>query len=63
MLPSAIEESAKIIEGKQTSDEKYMGEVHKTVDARNLSCPIPIVKSREALKSMKINQVLEKSAW
>jgi tRNA 2-thiouridine synthesizing protein A len=55
----SLKDSAKIIEEKQDLDEKYIGEVDKTLDARNLSCPIPIVKSREVLKVMKINQVLE----
>ena len=57
--PESLKDTAKKIEGKQTPDEKYVGEIHKTVNARNLSCPIPIVKSREAIKSLKINQVLE----
>jgi tRNA 2-thiouridine synthesizing protein A len=34
-------------------------EVHKTLDVRGLSCPMPILKSRIALKELKINQVLE----
>lgn len=34
-------------------------EVHKTLDARGLSCPMPILKSRIALKELEINQVLE----
>ena len=33
--------------------------VHKTLDARGLSCPMPILKSRVALKELQINQVLE----
>ena len=55
----SLKGTAKIIEGKQDLDEIYIGEVDKTLDARNLSGPIPIVKSREVLKAMKINQVLE----
>ena len=36
-----------------------MTEVHHTLDARNLSCPMPVLKSKKALKSLEINQVLE----
>lgn len=54
-----LKDTTKIIEGTQPLDEKYEGKVHKTIDVRNFNCPIPIVKSREALKAMKINQVLE----
>ena len=39
--------------------EAYEGEVHKTVDARGLFCPQPILKSKNQLKSMKIDQILE----
>jgi tRNA 2-thiouridine synthesizing protein A len=52
-------DSAKMIQGSQPLDVKFMCEIHKTVDARNFSCPIPIVKSRKALKTLKINEVLE----
>ncbi len=36
-----------------------MDEVHKTLDARNLTCPLPVLKARKALKELEINQVLE----
>ncbi|MFX0095093.1 MAG: sulfurtransferase TusA family protein [Candidatus Hodarchaeota archaeon] len=36
-----------------------MTKIHKTVDARKFSCPVPILKSRKALKALKIDQVLE----
>ena len=36
-----------------------MTKVHKTLDARGLSCPMPILKSMKAIKKMRINQVLE----
>ena len=36
-----------------------MVKVDKTIDARGLVCPMPILKSRKAIKKMKINQVLE----
>ncbi len=41
------------------SEEKYMGEIHKTVDARNLSCPKPVLMSKKALGKLDIGQVLE----
>ncbi len=55
--PGPLKGRAKIIEGKQPLDEEC--EVHHTLDVRNFVCPIPILKSREALKALKINQVLE----
>jgi TusA-related sulfurtransferase len=36
-----------------------MTKVHKRLDARGLSCPMPILKSRIAIKQLRINQVLE----
>ena len=36
-----------------------MTKVHKTLDAWGLSCPMPILKSRIAIKKLGINQVLE----
>ena len=36
-----------------------MGEIHKTVDARNLSCPKPVLMSKKALGKLDIGQVLE----
>ena len=33
--------------------------IHKTLDAKGLSCPMPILKSRIAIKKLEINQVLE----
>ena len=36
-----------------------MSEVHKTLDVRNLSCPMPVLKSKKALKELEISQVLE----
>ncbi len=50
---------AKIIEGNQHSDKNPNIKINKSLDARNLSCPLPILKSRKALKALKINQVLE----
>ena len=36
-----------------------MSEVHKTLDARNLSCPMPVLKSKKALNEIQIGQILE----
>ncbi|MHA1993920.1 MAG: sulfurtransferase TusA family protein [Candidatus Hodarchaeales archaeon] len=36
-----------------------MSVAHKTLDARGLSCPMPVLKSKKALKEMDIGQVLE----
>jgi tRNA 2-thiouridine synthesizing protein A len=57
--PSTFKENAKIIDEKQPLEEKYSGEVHRTVNARNLSCPGPILKSKKALKDLEVGQVLE----
>ena len=57
--PRSLKYKAKKIEGKQPSDEKPNIEVHKILDARYLCCPLPILKSKKALKALKINQVLE----
>jgi len=32
---------------------------NETLDARGLSCPMPIVKSMQAIKKIKVGQVLE----
>ncbi|MCE7748485.1 MAG: sulfurtransferase TusA family protein [Candidatus Heimdallarchaeota archaeon] len=37
----------------------YIGEVKKTVDARGLSCPGPILNSKKAIMKLKVGQVLE----
>jgi len=36
-----------------------MTKVDKTVDARGVSCPMPIMRSMKAIKTIKVNQVLE----
>ena len=36
-----------------------MTKVNRTVDARGLSCPMPIVRSMKAIKKIRVNQVLE----
>jgi len=33
--------------------------VNKTVDARGLNCPLPITKSMQAIKKIRVGQVLE----
>lgn len=36
-----------------------MTKVNKTLDARGLSCPMPITKSMQAIKMIRFGQVLE----
>ncbi len=36
-----------------------MSKVNKTVDARGLNCPMPITKSMQAIKKIRVGQVLE----
>ncbi|MHA1110090.1 MAG: sulfurtransferase TusA family protein [Promethearchaeota archaeon] len=55
----SIKDRAKQKEKNQPLSEKYAGGVHKTLDVLNLSCPTPILKSKKALKALKIGQVLE----
>jgi len=57
--PDYLEDNAKIAGGKQSIDEESPHEVHHTLDVRNLSCPIPVLKSRKTLKTLKKGQVLE----
>ncbi|MFX0125115.1 MAG: sulfurtransferase TusA family protein [Candidatus Hodarchaeota archaeon] len=52
-------EKAKIIEEEQSLDEKYTGKIHLSLDARDLSCPQPIMKSVKSLRTLDIGQVLE----
>ena len=44
---------------KQSLDGEYTGEIHNSLDARNLTCPHPIMKSVKALRALDIGQVLE----
>ena len=55
----SLNDRDKIIEGNQHSDKNPNIEINKSLDARNLCCPLPILKSKKALKALKINQVLE----
>ena len=36
-----------------------MTKVNRTLDARGLSCPMPIMKSMQAIKKIRVNHVLE----
>ena len=49
----------KIMNEKPALNEKYMGKIHHTVDARGFQCPQPIMKSMKALKTLDVGQVLE----
>ncbi|MHA1992652.1 MAG: sulfurtransferase TusA family protein [Candidatus Hodarchaeales archaeon] len=55
----STEAISEIVKEKKPLDEKSIGKIHHSVDARNLSCPGPILQSKKALKSLKIGQVLE----
>jgi tRNA 2-thiouridine synthesizing protein A len=55
----SFDKGSEIIEQKLPLDKKYSGEVHFTVDARNLTCPIPVLRSKKKLQTLKIDQVLE----
>jgi len=57
--PSSIKDKDKIVERNKILDMKSTIEVHHTLDVRNFLCPIPVLKSKKKLKSLKINQVLE----
>lgn len=53
------EEYAETTGGKQLQEERYSGEIHHSLDARNFSCPIPVMRSKKTLMTLKIGQVLE----
>ena len=46
---------------KQSISNMYTNNIqaNRTVDARGLSCPMPILRSRKAIKQLDINQILE----
>ena len=46
-------------EEAQTSQEGFSGEIHKTLDARKLSCPVPVLKSKKEIVKMEIGHILE----
>jgi len=54
-----IDNKAIIIQSRKPSTKKYFGKIHNTVDARNLSCPKPVMMSKKALEKLEIGQVLE----
>ncbi|NPD90301.1 MAG: hypothetical protein HGN29_16435 [Asgard group archaeon] len=54
-----IEKKPDMLDEKHTMDEYFNGEIHKTLDARNLSCPAPIMKSKKELMKLEVGQVLE----
>ena len=54
-----IDKRDEITEDKQALDEIYTGEINKKMDARNLSCPKPVMMSKKTLEKMKVGQVLE----
>ena len=41
------------------SSERYTGKINRTVDARGLSCPGPVLNSKKAIMKLKVGQVLE----
>lgn len=53
-----LKERPKISEN-QHMEREYANEIHKTLDVRNFSCPIPVLKSKKSLKVLEIGQVLE----
>jgi len=55
----SLEDKTRKTSGKQTLDEAFAGEIHKTLDARNFNCPVPVLKSKKALDKLDIGQVLE----
>ena len=55
---SEKDRSKTVIE-ERSSEEKYLGEIHSTVDARGLRCPQPIMRSIKALRGLEVDQVLE----
>jgi TusA-related sulfurtransferase/rhodanese-related sulfurtransferase len=54
-----IENKAVIVQSKKPTGKKYYGKIHKTVDAKNLSCPQPVMMSKKTLTKLEIGQVLE----
>ncbi|MHA2365391.1 MAG: sulfurtransferase TusA family protein [Candidatus Hodarchaeales archaeon] len=55
----SIEERNLALKGKQFLNGDEMVEVHQSLDVRNLSCPIPVLESKKAIRKLKIGQVLE----
>ena len=40
-------------------NKKMSVEITKTLDAKGMSCPMPVLKSKKAIKELEIGQVLE----
>ncbi len=55
----SLEDKLRKTSEKQTLDEAFTGEIHKTLDARNFNCPVPVLKSKKALMKLDVGQVLE----
>ena len=55
----SLEDKLRKTNEKQTLDEPFAGEIHKTLDARNFNCPVPVLKSKKELMKLEIGQVLE----
>jgi tRNA 2-thiouridine synthesizing protein A len=54
-----IEKKPDMLDEKHTMDEYFTGEIHKTLDARNVNCPVPVMKSKKELLKLEVGQVLE----
>jgi len=54
-----FDQNGNIDESQGYKEDNIMTEAYQTLDARNLSCPMPVLKSKKALKELEINQVLE----
>jgi TusA-related sulfurtransferase/rhodanese-related sulfurtransferase len=53
-----IEEKYPFLDGKNIEDDDKI-EISYTVNARNLSCPLPVLQSKKAIKMIEIGQVIE----
>jgi tRNA 2-thiouridine synthesizing protein A len=53
------EESEAIEIKEKIPFSQYLGKIDQTIDARNLRCPEPVLRSKKTLKSLKVGQVLE----
>ncbi len=54
-----VDKTESVKDRPEIVDGKYIGELHKTLDARNFTCPKPILMSKKTLGKMEIGQVLE----
>ncbi len=44
---------------KLSSTTEFTGKIHKTLDARKLSCPVPVLKSKKEIMKLEVGQILE----